>query len=238
MTIGLGKVAEHSASDRIELLGQQSDIVATREQALKQPSRIFVSILQKIVVDQPKAASQESALAGREPIDAVLGFIPQDKLILDRQPLLNRFERSANLWVIGWKKTNEGNQKQTCVQARRAEGLHEAIDLSVEPALAHFRVYFIGDPSPFSPGLMKRFGLDAARRAIERDPRHHLGMHEVLSLAAHFPNAFVRFPPDFSEVIEDDGPQGSRSFGQLQSVFERLKHDVGDFAEDVELRLS
>jgi hypothetical protein len=68
---------------------------------------MFVSILQKIVVDQPKAAGQESALAGRETIDAVLGFIPQDKLILDEEPLLNRLESSSNPWVIGRKKTNE-----------------------------------------------------------------------------------------------------------------------------------
>jgi hypothetical protein len=96
VAIGLREVAEHSAGDGIELLGQQSDVVAAREQTLKQPSRIFVSILQKIVVDQPKAASQESALAGGKPIDAVLGFVPQDKLILDQEPLLNRFESSAD----------------------------------------------------------------------------------------------------------------------------------------------
>ena len=118
--------------------------------------------MQDVVVNQPKAASQESALAGREPIDAVIGFIPQDKLILDEEPLLNRFESCSNPWVIGRKKTNERNQKQTCVQALRAEGLHEAIDLSVEPALANFCVDLIGDPSPFSPRLMKRFRLDAA----------------------------------------------------------------------------
>jgi hypothetical protein len=209
VAIGLREVAEHSASDGIKFLRQQSDIVATREQTLKQSSRIFVSILQKIVVDQPKAARQEGALAGRETVDAVLGFIPQDKLILDKEPLLNCFESSANPWVIGRKKTDERNQKQARIQALRAEGLHEAIDLPVEPALTNFRVNLIGDPSPFSPRLMKRLGLYGARRAVERDPRHHLGMHEVLSLATHFPNAFVRLPPDLSEVIEDDGPQGS-----------------------------
>ncbi len=111
MTIGLRKVAEHSASDGIELLRQQSDVVATSEQTLKQPSRIFVSILQKIVVDQPEAAGQESALAGREPVDAVLGFIPQDKLILDEQPLLDRFESSTNPWIIRRKKADKWNQK-------------------------------------------------------------------------------------------------------------------------------
>jgi hypothetical protein len=35
VTIGLRKVAEHSAGGGIELFGQQSDVVATSEQALK-----------------------------------------------------------------------------------------------------------------------------------------------------------------------------------------------------------
>jgi molybdate-binding protein len=66
VTIGLRKVAEHSASDGIELLRQQSDVVTTRKQTLKQSSRIFVSILQKIVVDRGLPASRFSC-DGRRP---------------------------------------------------------------------------------------------------------------------------------------------------------------------------
>src|ERR1700733_2143536 len=100
VAIGLRKVAEHSASGGIELLGQQSDVVATSEQTFEEPLRILVSTLQDIIVHQPKAASQERAFARRKTIDALVRFITQHKLILDEQPLLNRLESSANPRIV------------------------------------------------------------------------------------------------------------------------------------------
>jgi hypothetical protein len=57
VTVGLREVAEHPACYGIVLFSQQSNVVAMSDQALKQPSRFVFSILQKIVVDQPKGAS-------------------------------------------------------------------------------------------------------------------------------------------------------------------------------------
>lgn len=36
VAVGLRKIAQHAAGDRIDLLGQQADIVAAREQAIEQ----------------------------------------------------------------------------------------------------------------------------------------------------------------------------------------------------------
>jgi hypothetical protein len=100
VAIGLRKIAQHAPRGGIELFGQQSDVVAMSEQTFEKPLRILVSTLQDVVVHQPKAASQERAFTRRNTIDALLRFITQHKLIIDEQPLLYRFESSANPRIV------------------------------------------------------------------------------------------------------------------------------------------
>ena len=100
VAIGLRKIAQHAPCGGIELFGQQSNVVAMREQTLEEPLRILVSTLQDVIVHQPKAASQEGAFARRKTIDALVRLIAQHKLIIDEQPLLDRFESSANPRIV------------------------------------------------------------------------------------------------------------------------------------------
>ena len=45
--------------------------------------------------------------------------------------------------------------------------------------------------------------VQPADGAVERDPRHHLGVGEVLSRAAHLPDALVGPLPSVLEEIEE-----------------------------------
>src|ERR1700730_1771686 len=62
-------------------------------------------------------------------------------------------------------------------------------------------------------------------------------MNEVLAAAAHLPKTFVRLPPCRCQIIQYDGPPRLASFQWRHTCFQRLKHRVGDLAEDVELQL-
>jgi hypothetical protein len=75
------------------------------------------------------------------------------------------------------------------------------------------------------------------RRAIERDPSHYLRMNEVLPPAARFPNAFVRLPPHRRQMVQYNRTQGAAAFGSRHAGLARLKHRVGNLAEDVDLQL-
>ena len=59
----------------------------------------------------------------------------------------------------------------------------------------------------------------------------------MLRPAAHLPNAFVRLPPSGRQIVQYNRLQRSAALRRLHARLERLKHRVGDLAEDVELQL-
>src|SRR5690348_8172702 len=62
-------------------------------------------------------------------------------------------------------------------------------------------------------------------------------MDEVLRSAANLPNAFIRVAPNFREILQDNGSQRAAAFGQTYSYLSGLKQRVGDFTENVQLKL-
>src|SRR5258706_15443981 len=111
MTVSLGKVAEHASTQRIELLGEQTDIVAAPEQAIKQPPRFDIAALQYIIVDEPKGACQKSAFARGQAVAGILGFIAQNEFILDQKRLLDGAKGPADAQIGSWKKTDKRDQQ-------------------------------------------------------------------------------------------------------------------------------
>jgi hypothetical protein len=71
----LRKISEHAPGTRVVFLGEQTEIILQREQALEKHLRIVETPLQDVIVRQPEAASSECALAGRQTFDAVLGVV-------------------------------------------------------------------------------------------------------------------------------------------------------------------
>jgi hypothetical protein len=66
---GLREVAELASSDRVVLLGQQTNIVTKVEQPLEQLARLVVTALQLEHRYEPERARDEGALAARETVD-------------------------------------------------------------------------------------------------------------------------------------------------------------------------
>ena len=69
----LRKIAEHAARTRVVFLGEQTEIILQRERALEKHARIIETLLQDVIVRQPEAAGEESALAWRQTVDAISG---------------------------------------------------------------------------------------------------------------------------------------------------------------------
>ena len=68
----LREVAELAALLRIVLLGEQPDVVAQRQQRSKSSLGLVAAALQREVVGEPERAGEERALAGRQPVDALV----------------------------------------------------------------------------------------------------------------------------------------------------------------------
>jgi hypothetical protein len=54
------------AGTRVVFLGEQTEIILQREQTLEKHARIIETLLQDVIVRQPEAAGEESALAWRQ----------------------------------------------------------------------------------------------------------------------------------------------------------------------------
>jgi hypothetical protein len=79
--------------------------------------------------------------------------------------------------------------------------------------------------------------LRAADRAVESNPRHRLGMREVLSATADFPQTLVRLVPDAGKVQQKFALHGPALFVSAKSALPRLMQRVHDLAKNIELKL-
>src|SRR5262249_18129604 len=148
MTVSLWEIAQHAASQRIELFGEQTHVIAAGNQTLKQFSGFRMTPLQDVIVDKPKAARHKRAFTFRQTISGIFDFIAQNKFSIDEQLVLDRPKRSLDSWIACGKKPHERDQQQTGIEPPGAVGLHEAVKRAVETALADFSVDFVGDLAP------------------------------------------------------------------------------------------
>jgi hypothetical protein len=63
MTIGLWKIAKHTPGSRVELFREQAHVIAAQEQTGEELARLEMATLQYVIVNEPKAARQESTFA-------------------------------------------------------------------------------------------------------------------------------------------------------------------------------
>src|SRR5207237_622088 len=91
-------------------------------------------------------------------------------------------------------------------------------------------------PAIDRPGEAVRF--DAAHRAIERHPGHHLKMDELTRAAAHLPNSLVGLAPVHLEEIKQGTLQPPRPVIKKQPHAPRLPKQIHHFPIDVELKLT
>src|SRR6516162_3188353 len=148
MTVGLRKISEQAAGNRIELFGKQTDVVAARQQTIEQLPRLCITSLHNVVVDKPETAHQKSPFSGRQAISGIFGFVPQNEFVRDQSFFLDRTKSALHPRIGGGQKTDERDQQEAGIEPFRAVALHETVEIAVEAALTHFGVDFVGDRSP------------------------------------------------------------------------------------------
>src|SRR5215468_964626 len=121
---------------------------------------------------QPKGARQENAFSSRQTVHVFLGRpITQDQAV-PHQLALNRRDRSADPFVRGRQKAEQGQSKQTRIERVRAIRLSERLLVDVVTPLANLVVDLFANLSPALDVLRLRVHATFGdlNRAIERDP--------------------------------------------------------------------
>jgi hypothetical protein len=78
----------------------------------------------------------------------VFGFVAQNEFTIDQKSILDRPKVSAHPRVLGRKKADDRDQQKAGIDPLGAVGLHKAVKVAVETALAYFGMDFVGDLAP------------------------------------------------------------------------------------------
>ena len=253
---GLREVAHEALGLHIILLRDQTDIVADADQPLDQRTRLLAAVQADEVVGIPERAGQERALVAGQPVRGlVLGVVAQHEAV-PHQGAADRVDGADYARIILRQEAHMGDQQQARVEALRAVGLHEAVQLRIEPLGADLGVDLVADLAPArhrhvaGPGrpvvhageadrvlLLALRLLEGADGTVEGDPGHDLRMHEVPAPAAHLPDALVGGAPHLLEVAQQRLADPPAIGVALQAALARLVERVEDLAVDVELEL-
>src|SRR5207302_1177837 len=151
----LRKITDHAAVPKIVLLAEQADIIAQAQQAIEQVSRLLEPLLQDIGIDQPEAAGQEGALAGRQTVLHLRGVVAHHES-LPQEPLLDGADGAADARIIGREESDAGQQQQTRIELLRPVGLNEASELLGEPVRANLGMNLRSNFAPSVDRSVKR----------------------------------------------------------------------------------
>ena len=191
---GLRRVAQLPAGLDAPLLAEEPDVVAQRQQALEQLPGLVAPASPDQGLDQPEGAGQEHPLLAGQPVIALCRQVAAQEAVV-RQLALDRVDGSDDARIIRREEPHPGQQQEARIQLRPPVGLHERVALGVEPVGHDLGVDGVTQLLP----TVRRAGQaevpDALDHAVRRHPGHHLGVREVASRAAHFPQPVVRLAP-------------------------------------------
>ena len=197
----LRKVAELALLDWVVFLRQQPDVVAQREQPLKQFARLLHPPDERVIVCEPKAAGEKGALARTQTIRPASGVVPQHETVL-HELALDRGDGATHSRVVRRQESDQRDKENARIERRRAVRLDERVLRRVKAMLANAGVDFAARPTPALNRAVQFELLDRSNRSIEGDPGHHLRVREIPPAAPHLPNSFVGIAPDLFEMFE------------------------------------
>ena len=189
--------------------------------------------LQDIIVRQPESAGEELALAVRHTIDGGVLRVPRYKAAL-HEICFDGFDSADYARIIRLEEADQRHHEKTGVEVFRAVKLNEGIEAGVETLPAYLLVD--GGPKrlPFrdisaDPALLH--GLD---RAIDGNPRHHLGMNEMPARTAHFPNSIIgAIPCGLQKFNQRLGNVFAFVLRRIEPRPATLKKSIGHLSENI-----
>src|SRR6266446_8742482 len=106
----LRKISDLPPRPRVVLLREQADIVAKRQQALEQGACLRVTVLQRVVIGEPKTAGEEGAFSRGQAVDLCVAPVAQHKAI-DHELSLYRRDRGAYARIIRREEAHDRHQQ-------------------------------------------------------------------------------------------------------------------------------
>src|ERR671930_1104240 len=100
------------------------------------------------------------------------------------------------------------------------------------------RADLVTDSAPFLDSSLAPVELCEPHHPVERDPRHHLRVREVLRVAADLPDALVGLLPAVDDRARDAAEELPERLVDLAAVLPVDPDRVEELAEDVELELA
>src|SRR3954452_18831860 len=94
----LGEVTNEPLALGHVLFGEQAQIIPDLQEPLEEFPSLVLSTQEDVIISQPEAARQESALSTGKPVPAFRCVVPTDKPI-GYQMLLDSGDRSADSWI-------------------------------------------------------------------------------------------------------------------------------------------
>ena len=91
----LREIPDQPPGDRGVFLGEQPEVLRQGQQAVEQPVRVVDSAEQREVVDEPEAAREEGAFAGRQAVVVFGRVIAQHEAVV-HQAVLDRGDRAGS----------------------------------------------------------------------------------------------------------------------------------------------
>jgi hypothetical protein len=113
--------------------------------------------------------------------------------------------------------------------------LNERAQFGVEPLLADLAVNTGTKLAPKGDRSPQAKFLGRANAAVERDPRHHLGMGKMTTRTAHLPNTFVWLMPNVLQLLHERNLQCPARLTLDQTARAPLVQRIHQLAINIEL---
>ena len=139
---------------------------------------------------------------------------------------------------VGGQEADARDQQQAGVKRGRPVGLGEGVALGVERVRDHVVMDLVAEPLPPHHRAGQAVAAYRSRHPVGRHPGHDLGVGEVLPVAAHLPQAVVRFSPGRFEVIHQGDLQGPGVTVGGPTGLPGQEQGVQRLTPDVELELT
>src|SRR5918995_3517588 len=231
----LWEVAEGLTGVRVDLLGEEADIVGVPQQAVEGVPRAADILAPCPAFDRPEAADAEGALAGRQAI-VHRGRVASDQgttaeLVVDMGAGGSHPGMGAIDVAI------EGQQEQAGIDIVAIEQTSVAPDPLVEATDLDNKSDGIPLDAEAVDIEIESVRLREGDQAVKRNPAEYLGMGVVEEAGTPFPDPLIRLAPPLADGPAETVDEADRGAVEPATMGGKPGGGVDDFAVDVELEL-
>ena len=239
MTEGLREVPELLARPRVDLLGQQAEVVRAAGELVEERLRAVDLARLREAGDEPERAEDERALLAAQAVgvQALLVAVAQHEPVLGQLVGDPRRSSRASAGSVAGRKPTSGISSAAASSSSASKACAYAPRRSLQPRSQDRLADAVALRGPrVDPRVLAELGREA-HRAVERHPAHDLRREMVLGLATHLPHAGVPVGPPARCGVGQVGDEALDLRVQVAEPLAFRCDRVQQLAVDVELRL-